>query len=91
MEMPSTVFQINDWKIFSTGIISDKLHSLESTLDQGRLKLFFEKGYLKGGILLDNTKLLMDLKKLVKEMPDCSDFLIKGIDAEKLLNELKNN
>ncbi len=91
LEMPSTVFQINDWKIFSTGIISDKLHSIESTLDQGRLKLFFEKGYLKGGILLDNTKLLMDLKKLVKEMPDCSDFLIKGIDAEKLLNELKNN
>lgn len=90
LEMPSTVFQINDWKIFSTGIISDKLTSLESTLDQGRMKLFFEKGYLKGGILLDNTKRMMELKKQVKQTPDCSDFLAKGIQADALMDELKN-
>src|SRR6056297_2429850 len=90
LEMPSTVFQINDWKIFSTGIISDKLTSLESTLDQGRMKLFFEKGYLKGGILLDNTKRMMELKKQVKQTPECSDFLAKGIQADALMDELKN-
>ncbi len=91
LEMPSTVFQINDWKIFSTGKISGELSHIESNVEDGRLKLFFDKGRLQGGILLNNNKWMPTLKKVVKNESDCTQWLDKKIKAADLLEVLKEN
>lgn len=91
LEMPSTVFQINDWRIFSTGKISGELSHIESNVEDGRLKLFFDKGRLQGGILLNNNKWMPTLKKVVKNEPDCAQWLDKQIKASDLLEVLKEN
>ncbi len=88
LDMPSTLFQINDWKIFSTGHISGDLQNMESQIDGGRLKLFFDDGKLEGGILLNNNRLMPVLKKVVKNEPDCKEWLNKQIQASELLEVL---
>ena len=91
LEMPSTVFNINDWKIFSTGKISGDLQSIESNVEDGRLKLFFDKGHIQGGVLINNNKLMPVLKKVVKLEPDCNQWLEKQIKASELLEVLKES
>ena len=91
LEMPSTIFHINDWNIFSTGIVSGELQTIETNLEEGRLKMFFDKGRLQGGVLLNNNKLMPTLKKVVKKEPDCSEWLNKKINAEELLEVLKES
>lgn len=91
LEMPSTVFQINNWKIFSTGKISGELDHIESSLDNGRLKLFFDNGQLQGGILLNNSKWMPALKKVVKNEPNCTHWLDKQVKASDLLEVLKES
>ncbi len=91
LEMPSTVFQINDWKIFSTGKVSGELHTMESAVEDGVLKLFFDKGHIQGGVLINNNKLMPLLKKVVKREPDCNQWLDKQIKASDLLEVLKES
>src|SRR6056297_1545717 len=83
LEMPSTVFQINDWKIFSTGRISGELHTIESPIENGRLKLFFDNGCLQGGVLLNNNRWMPALKKAVKAEPDCKQWLDQRMKASE--------
>lgn len=91
VEMPSTVFHINDWKIFSTGRVSDDLQTIEQSVEEGRLKLFFDKGRLQGGVSVNTNKWTPTLKKAVKNEPDCNKWLDKKINADELLEILKEN
>ncbi len=88
LEMPSTIFQISDWRIFSTGKISNDMTSLESQVERGKLKLFFENDVLKGGVLINHDKLMAPLKGLVKKEPQCKVHLEKGMNALEIVNKL---
>ncbi|HPF16363.1 MAG TPA: FAD-dependent oxidoreductase [Thermotogota bacterium] len=89
LEMPSTLFQINDWKIFSTGKISGELETLESVIENGKLKLFFNKGILQGGVLMNHSQWMPFLKKAVKNEPDCHQWLNEKVTAVEILEQLK--
>jgi len=89
LEMPSTLFQINDWKIFSTGKVSGELETLESGLDNGKVKLFFNKGILQGGVLMNDSQWIPFLKKAVKKEPDCHRWVNGQISAVGILERLK--
>lgn len=88
LEMPSTIFQVNNWRIFSTGKIANEMESIESPVEKGKLKLFFENGVLRGGVLINHNKLMASLKALVKQEPQCQTYLEKGISALDMINEL---
>jgi nitrite reductase (NADH) large subunit len=89
LEMPSTLFQFKKEKIFSTGKINNDLNSLESEIDGGKLKLFFDEDKLVGGVLMNNANYIMALKKSVKEEVDCSELLKSELSAVALIEELR--
>ncbi len=89
LEMPSTMFQFNEEKIFSTGKIGDDFSTLESKTGRGKLKLFFDNGKLTGAVLLNDSKYIMQLKKEVGQETDCSQWLESGLSAVEIMEELK--
>jgi len=89
LEMPSTLFHINDWNIFSTGRVSGEFQTIEQRVEEGRVKLFLDKGRLQGGVLVNTNKWMPTLKKAVKNEPDCNTWLDKKMNADELLEVLK--
>ena len=89
LEMPSTMFQFNDEKIFSTGKIGNDFVTVETEIDKGKMKLFFDDGKLVGGVLINNAKYIMPLKKFVKAEVDCSSLLEKELSAVEIMEALK--
>lgn len=89
LEMPSTMFQFNDEKIFSTGKIGNDFVTVETEIDKGKMKLFFDDGKLVGGVLINNAKYIMPLKKFVKAEVDCSALFEKELSAVEIMEALK--
>lgn len=82
---PSSLLQVMDMSIFSTGDISVK--GLDEVKYDGNTytKLFFEKGVIRGAILIGNTKKGFSLKKAIEEKRDFSMELSKGMNILEVI------
>jgi nitrite reductase (NADH) large subunit len=75
---PSSLLQVMDLNIFSTGNISDK--NLAEAKYDGNVysKLFFDKGIIKGAILIGNTRKGFLLKKAIEEKRNFTKELLSN-------------
>jgi len=91
LEKPATMLNLNDIRIFSVGNASSELFALETPTgrDDGKIKLFFQEERLAGGVLVSDTRYMLDLKRAVFENRDCSEFIDQQMNALEIIEAIK--
>jgi len=91
LEKPATMLNLNDIRIFSVGNASSELFALETPTgrDDGKIKLFFQEKRLAGGVLVSDTRYMLDLKRAVFENRDCSEFIDQQMNALEIIEAIK--